>query len=174
LAVFFLLLAIIAGLVVGDLVTENTAAGQLTMFGHTVSGYRQGWLLALAAALGFLVALLLVASVASRKTRRARRKELRAARRDMQERIAGLQDENQSLWDKLADSEETAPRHGQPARPADPRRDRWANEPDDRRRTVAPEPAEHQREPLYEQSRRAAGLGDRPDRHIPPTDSRAP
>jgi hypothetical protein len=172
-AVFFLLLAIVGGLVVGDLVTENTAASQITVFGHTVSGYSQGWLLALAAALGLLVALLLAASVGSRKARRARRRELRAARRELQERIARLEDENRSLWDKLAEPEQTSD-HSRPAPPIDPRRDRWTDEPGRPRRTATPEPAEHQPEPLYEQTRRAAGLGGHHDHHVPPTDSRAP
>jgi hypothetical protein len=41
---------------------ENPTAGQLTVFHHTISGYPEGWLLAIAAGLGFVAALLLVTS----------------------------------------------------------------------------------------------------------------
>ena len=65
-AVFFLLLAILGGALVGDLVWENTTLGEATVLDRTVVSYPQGWLLAAAAALGFVVALLLVASVSSK------------------------------------------------------------------------------------------------------------
>ena len=172
-AVFFFLLAIIAGVAVGDLVLENPAAGEVTVFDQTIRGYSQGWLLAMAATLGFVAALLLAASMGSRKARRARRKELRNARRDMQERMAGLEEENLSLWDKLADSEETGRRGSEPAGSTDPRLDRLPDQRHDPHRRVTPDPAERDPEPLYEQSRRAAGL-DPPDRHDPGRDSRPP
>src|SRR5438046_8081741 len=74
-AAFVLFVVAVAGaVVVADLAWENPTAGQLTVFHHTVSGYPEGWLLAIAAGLGFVVALLLVASVNSTKRRRARRK----------------------------------------------------------------------------------------------------
>jgi hypothetical protein len=85
-AAFFFLLAIIGGALIGDLVWENTGAGEATVLGRTVDGYPQGWLLSAAAALGFVVALLLVASVRSTKGRRARRRQLRATKRDPQHR----------------------------------------------------------------------------------------
>ena len=66
-AAFLFLLALIGGALVGDLVWENTSAGDVTVLGRTVDGYPQGWLLSAAAALGFVVALLLVASVSSTK-----------------------------------------------------------------------------------------------------------
>jgi membrane associated rhomboid family serine protease len=83
-AAFFLLLAIIGGAAIGDLVWENTTAGEATMLDRTVVNYPQGWLLAAAAALGFVVALLLVASVSSTKARRRRRRELRSMRHRQQ------------------------------------------------------------------------------------------
>ena len=58
-------LAVAGGVVVADLVRENPTAGQVTVFGQTVGGYPEGWLLAIAAGLGFVAALLLVASVNS-------------------------------------------------------------------------------------------------------------
>jgi hypothetical protein len=79
-AAFFLLLAMIGGALVGDLVWENTTAGEATVLGRTAVNYPQGWLLAGAAALGFVVALLLVASVSSTKARRQRRRQLRSMR----------------------------------------------------------------------------------------------
>ena len=80
-AAFFLLLAMIGGALVGDLVWENTTAGEATVLGRTAVNYPQGWLLAGAAAVGFVVALLLVASVSSTKARRQRRRQLRSMRR---------------------------------------------------------------------------------------------
>jgi hypothetical protein len=58
-AVVLYLVAIIGGVVVGDLVLENPTADQVTVFNQPVSGYSEGWLLAMAAALGFVVAVLL-------------------------------------------------------------------------------------------------------------------
>ena len=79
-AAFFLLLAIIGGALLGDLVWENTTAGEATVLGRTAVNYPQGWLLAGAAAVGFAVALLLVASASSTKARRQRRRQLRSMR----------------------------------------------------------------------------------------------
>lgn len=79
-AVFLFLVAIIGGVVVGDLVLENPAAGEVTVFNQPVNGYSQGSLLAVAATLGFVVAVLLVASVSSTRARRTRRKQLRNIR----------------------------------------------------------------------------------------------
>ena len=85
-AAFFFLLALIGGALIGDLLWENAGAGEATVLGRTVDGYPQGWLLSAAAALGIVVALLLVASVSSTKARRARRWQLRSLRRDPQPR----------------------------------------------------------------------------------------
>ena len=60
-------LAVAGGVTVADLAWENPTAGQVTVFHHTVVGHPAGWLLAIAAGLGFVVALLLVASVNSTK-----------------------------------------------------------------------------------------------------------
>jgi hypothetical protein len=65
-------------------VWENTTAGEATVLGRTAVNYPQGWLLAGAAALGFVVALLLVASVSSTKARRQRRRQLRSMRRRLE------------------------------------------------------------------------------------------
>jgi hypothetical protein len=84
-AAFLLLLAMIGGALVGDLIWENTADGEVTVLDRTVAGYPQGWLLAAAAAIGFVVALLLVASVSSTRARRNRRQQFRSMRRDLGE-----------------------------------------------------------------------------------------
>jgi hypothetical protein len=62
-AALLLLLAMIGAVVVGDLAVENTAAGAITVLDHPVTGYSDGLLLVMAAALGFVVGLLLVGSV---------------------------------------------------------------------------------------------------------------
>ena len=133
-AAFFFLLAIVGGALIGDLVWENTIAGEVTVLGRTVTDYHQGWLLAGAAALGFVVALLLVASVSSTKARRARRRQLRAMRRDRQHE--GIEPEGE-----YAD---------------------WLDESFGRREgaTDAVPSLKPQSEPLYEQTRRAAGQRD--------------
>ena len=133
-AAFFLLLAILGGAVLGDLMWENTTAGEVTVLGRTVTDYPQGWLLAGAAALGFVVALLLVASVSSTKARRARRRQFRSRKRNLQHE--GIESE-----------EEYA---------------KWLDESFGRREGVADarESLKPQSEPLYEQSRRAVGLDE--------------
>jgi hypothetical protein len=129
-AFFFLLLAIIGGVVVGDLVWENTSAGEVTVFDRTVAGYPQGWLLAAAAALGLLVGLLLVASLGSTKRRRARRRQLRSLGRGLDEDGAVLEWEHASWLDESFGRSESA--------------------------AHVAAPVDHGSEPLYEQTRRAS------------------
>jgi hypothetical protein len=133
-AAFFLILAIIGGVLVGDLVWENTIAGEVTVLGRTAVNYPQGWLLAVAAALGFVVGLLLVASVSSTKARRARRRQLRAMKRDPRDRAPRLERDHETWLDESFGRDETAADAGRPLK--------------------------RQSEPLYEQTRRAAGLHD--------------
>ena len=121
-AAFFFLLALIGGALVGDLVWENTGAGEATVLGRTVDGYPQGWLLAAAAAgLGFVVALLLVASVSSTKARRARRRQLRSMKRDPQPRDVEPEgddprwpDESFGRYAGTADAHQSLPRQSEP------------------------------------------------------------
>ena len=133
-AAFFFLLAIIGGALIGDLVWENTGTGEVTVLGRTAVSYPQGWLLAAAAALGFVVALLLVASFSSTKARRARRRQLRAMKRDRQHE--GIEPEGDYA--------------------------NWLDESFGRREgtTDARQSLKPQSEPLYEQTRRAAGQRD--------------
>ena len=132
-ALFFLLLAMMGGALVGDLVWENTTAGEVTVLDRTVTSYPQGWLLAAAAAVGFVIALLLVASVGSTKARRRRRRELRSMKRDRQDQ--GFEPDQGDWLDEPADQEERATDTGVPL----PR----------------------QSEPLYEQTRQTHLQGDR-------------
>jgi hypothetical protein len=135
-AAILLLLAILGGALVGDLVWENTANGEVTALDRTLVSYPQGWLLAAAAAVGFVTALLLVASVSSTKGRRNRRRQLRAMRRDQ--------------WD--ADFE--------------PDHDGWLEERVDPRGTAAgaDRPSPRPVEPLYEQTRQRHLQEDRRQR----------
>jgi hypothetical protein len=134
-AVFFLL-AMLGGALVGDLVWENTTTGQVTVLDRTLVSYPQGWLLAAAAAVGFAIALLLVASVSSTKGRRDRRRQLRAMKRDQQ---GPTFEPDHADW-----LEERLDSHGTAAG-AD-----W--------------PRQRQAEPLYEQTRQAHPHDDRRQR----------
>jgi hypothetical protein len=96
-AAFFLVLAVIVGVVIGDAVVANTAAGSIQLFNQTITGFTQGQLMLIAACAGFVLALLLFLTVGAGKSRRARRREQRLARRDLQGRIGELEQENSDL-----------------------------------------------------------------------------
>ena len=138
-AAFFLLLAIIGGALVGDLVWENTTAGEATVLGRTAVNYPQGWLLAGAAALGFVVALLLVASVSSTKARRQRRRQLRSMRRRLEGEGIETELEHASWLDESLGRRDTA--------------------------AAADAPPRSRSEPLHEQTRLAAPQRDDHRRH---------
>jgi hypothetical protein len=132
-ALFFLLLAILGGAVVGDLIWENTAAGEVTMLDRTLVSYPQGWLLAAAAGIGFVTALLLVASMSSTKARRNRRRQLRAMKRDSPD--PGFEPDHGDWLEERLDSHGTA--------------------------AGVDRPQHRQAEPLYEQTRQAYLHDDR-------------
>jgi hypothetical protein len=98
-----LLVSAIGGVLVADLVLENPSAWESIVVNQLVSGSRQGVLLAMAAALGFVVALLLVASANSTQRRRARRTQLRAIRTGRQRHAATPAPEQTSLLDEWFD-----------------------------------------------------------------------
>jgi hypothetical protein len=98
-AVCFFLLASIGGVVVADLALKNPTAGEVTVFTQPISGSSQGVLLAMAAALGFVVALLLVASMSSTRAQPARRTQLRAIRAGTQRQAAAPAREQAGLLD---------------------------------------------------------------------------
>jgi hypothetical protein len=100
-AAFFLVLAVIVGVVIGDAVVANTGASNVQLFDHTITGFTLGQLLVIAAATGFLLALLLISSWSSSRNRRLKRRELRATRRNMKGRIGDLERENAGLRDEV-------------------------------------------------------------------------
>jgi hypothetical protein len=147
--------AVVGAVVAADLVWENPTAGQITVFHHTVTGYPEGWLLAIAAGLGFVAALLLVASVNSTKGRRARRKQLRGLQRGLEGQVAAAEPEQARLLDAFFGPEEPSRHLGGPARPADPRGEGPESRAEDHQGRVTARPIQHPTEPLYQQVRSA-------------------
>jgi hypothetical protein len=155
-AAFVLFVLAVAGAaVVADLVWENAAAGQVAVLHLTVTGYPEGWLLAVAAGLGFVVALLLVASVNSTKGRRLRRKQLGRLRRGLQHEAVAPKPDQARLLDEFFGPEELSRHLGGPARPADLETEGRGRRPDDHQRRVTPQPIQHPTEPRYQQARSA-------------------
>jgi uncharacterized membrane protein YciS (DUF1049 family) len=154
-AVLLFLLAIAGGVLVGDLVLENTAAGTVTVLDRSLTGFSQGQLLAAVAALGFMVGVLAVGSVSLRRARRVRRRELRRAEHDLTAQVAQLERENSGLRDELARRAQRHPRAG--AMPADlpPGSATSAGE---RRTRAYSAPADRHPEPVYDEARRIARL----------------
>jgi uncharacterized protein HemY len=153
-AKLFLLLAIIGAAVVGDLVVENTAVDAITVLQRPITGYSEGLLLVMATALGLVVGLLVVGSVAMRRARWARRKQRRTAERELHGQLIQLEHENTQLRDELA-------RRDQPVRHlvgVAPAADHGAPAPAERRVTVPSPPADRRTEPLYAEARRVARL----------------
>jgi uncharacterized protein YceH (UPF0502 family) len=96
-AALFLVLAVVAAVLLGDAVLANTSASSVSVFNHSITGFTQGQLLAVAAGLGLLCALLLGLAWRSSGGRRAKRRQLWAAQRDLESRVAELERENASL-----------------------------------------------------------------------------
>jgi hypothetical protein len=118
-AILLFLLAIAGGALVGDLLLENTGAGSVTVLDRSFTGFSQGQLLAVVAALGFVVGVLVVGSLGLRRARRVRRRELRRAERDLTADVAELERENRSLRDELARRVSSSRRPGMGAMPPD-------------------------------------------------------
>jgi hypothetical protein len=148
-------LAVAGGVVVADLVRENPTAGQVTVFGQTVGGYPEGWLLAIAAGLGFVAALLLVASVNSTKGRRARRQQLRDLRQGLEDQMVVPEPDHARLLDAFFGPEEPSRQLGGPARPADPRGEGPESRAEDHQGWATARPIQHPTEPLDQQVRSA-------------------
>jgi uncharacterized membrane protein YccC len=167
LAALLLLLAVLGGIVVADLVLENTAAATITVLNQPITSYSDGLLLAMAAALGFAVGLLAVGSVSMRRTRRAHRKQLRVAERELRGQLVELERENTGLREALARRDLAAHRLVGEATAADlaspPGVARWAPRP----------AADRQEEPLYAEARRVARLRSDPDLSLRFTDDQA-
>jgi hypothetical protein len=157
-AVLLFLLAIAGGVLVGDLVLENTAAGSVTVLDRSFTGFSQGQLLAAVAALGFMVGVLAVGSVSLRRARRFRRRELRRAERALTDEVAELERENSSLRDELARRSPRRPGAG--GMPADVVPGATTSAEERRARAYYP-PVDRHPEPVYEEARRVARLRSR-------------
>ncbi len=161
-AALLLLLAIIGASVVADLVVENTGAGAVTVLGHPITGYRDGLLLAMAAALGLMLGLLLVGSLSLRRARRVRRKQLRRAERELRGQLLELEEQNTRLREELARRDSAARRVAGVAAAA-------GLAPPAAARTVPPPLADHQPEPIYAEARRVARLRSGAELSLPST-----
>jgi uncharacterized membrane protein YccC len=166
-AALFLLLAVLGAIVVGDLVLENTAAGAITVLNQPINGYSDGLLLAMAATLGFVVGLLAVGSMSLRRTRRARRRELRTAERELSGQLTKLERENAGLREALARRDLAAHPSVGDAAAAD------LGPPPGTARLASRPPADRQGEPLYEEARRVARLHSSADLSFLSTDDQA-
>jgi hypothetical protein len=166
-AALFLLLAVLGAMVVGDLVVENTATDAITVLNHPITGFSDGLLMAMAAALGFVVGLLAVGSVSLRRTRRARRRQLRAAERELGGQVIELERENAALREKLAHTDLAAYRSVGEAVAADPGR------PPGTARSAPRPSANRPGEPVYEEARRVARLRSESDLSFLSTDDQA-
>ena len=100
-AAFFLLLAVLVGVVLVDAVLENTGVATATLFNRSFDQLSSGELLLMFAGLGFLLALFLFLAFGASRTRRARRKERREVRRDLKGRVEELERENTRLRQDL-------------------------------------------------------------------------
>jgi uncharacterized membrane protein YciS (DUF1049 family) len=150
-AVLLLVLAIIGAAVVGDLAVQNTATGTITVVNHPVTGYTHCLLLAMVAAIGFVVGLLVIGSVSLRRSRRVRRKQLRTAERELRGQLLELEDENARLREELARREGAERRVAGVAAAAD------LDAPVVARR-VPSALADRREEPVYAEAKRAARL----------------
>jgi hypothetical protein len=162
-AVLLILLALAGGVLVGDLVVENTADASVTVLDRSFTGFSEGQLLAAVAALGFVIGLLTVGSLGLRRSRRVRRKELRQAEQELTAEVADLEQENRSLRDELARRAAIARRPGAAAMPGDPAAGAMAPGGERRTRSYS-DPADRQPEPVYEEARRVARLRSDMDR----------
>ena len=143
-AILFLLLAVLVGVVIGDAVLENTTASTVTLFDRSFDQLSDGELLAVFAGLGFLLAVFLFLAFGASRSRRTRRRELRSARRDAESRVDELA--RHGRVGRLGNEERTVPTappvagHAAPPQPTS----RHTERIDDR--TVAPSPYPAERE----------------------------
>jgi flagellar biosynthesis/type III secretory pathway M-ring protein FliF/YscJ len=96
-AALFLVLAVVDAALLGDAVIANTNASAVSVFNYSITGFTQGQLLVIAAGLGLLEALLLGLAWSSSGARRAKRRQQRAAHRDLEGRVAELERDNAIL-----------------------------------------------------------------------------
>jgi uncharacterized protein YceH (UPF0502 family) len=104
-AVIFVLLMVLAGIVIGDAVVENTGPATVTLFHHRFAELTLGQFLAAAAAVGLLLLLFLATAATSSQAARMRRRERRQTHRGMGRRLQDLERENASLRRQLGDDD---------------------------------------------------------------------
>jgi hypothetical protein len=164
-AFLLLLLAAGGGAVVFDLLRENTSAGQVTVLHQTVGGYPQGWLLAAATALGFAVAMLLVASWRAAERRGG-------PRRGPGHRTVEPEPDRDRLLDEFF-GPDAAPRHlGPSARSAQRGGDRRQGQARYEQGWDPPGRAGHRPEARSPQAMRTARLHDHTDLPFPAREGR--
>jgi len=156
-AILLFLLAIAGGVLVGALTLENTAAGSVTLLDRWFTGFSQGQLLAVMAALGFVVGVLAVGSLSLRRARRVRRRELRRVERDLTADVAELERENRSMREELARRASSSRRPGMGPIPPDRAADATMSGAEQLARP-RPVPTDRHPEPVYEQARQATRL----------------
>jgi hypothetical protein len=161
-AALLLLLAILVASLVADLVVENTGTDAITMLHQPITGYGEGLLLAMAAALGLVIGLLVIGSLSLRRTRRARRQRLRRTERELRGQLLKLEGENTRLRKELARRDSAARRVACVAAAA-------GFDPPAAAGTVRPLLADHQPEPIYEEARRVARLRSSVELSLPST-----
>jgi type II secretory pathway pseudopilin PulG len=105
-AAFFLLLAVLVGVVLVDAVLENTSNSTFILFNRSIDQLSGGELLVVFAGLGFLLTLFLFLAFGSSRGRRSRRKELKSRRRDAEGRVDELERENVRLRQELTGTRE--------------------------------------------------------------------
>ena len=100
-AALFLVLAVADAVLLGDAVLANTSASSVSIFDHSIAGFTQGQLLLVAAGLGLLFVLLPGLAWSWSSGRRAKRRQLRAERGDLEGRVAELERDNARLRQQL-------------------------------------------------------------------------
>jgi hypothetical protein len=106
-AAIFLVLAVIVGVVVGDAVLTSTGPGSVEVFTRSTTQFNQGQLLLTAAGLGLIFAVFLLMAWGASSNRRAKRREHKLVRRDLESRVHELEDENTQLREQLDRSTRT-------------------------------------------------------------------
>jgi hypothetical protein len=100
-AAIFLVLAVVDAALLANVALTNTSASSLSVFDQSMSRFTQGELLLVAAGLGLLLALFLRIAWSSSSARRGKRRQLRAARREVEGRVAELERDNARLRKEL-------------------------------------------------------------------------
>jgi cell shape-determining protein MreC len=106
-AAIFLVLAVVDAALLANVALTNTSASSLSVFDQSMSRFTQGEVLLVAAGLGLLLALFLRIAWSSSSAQRAKRRQLRAARREVEGRVAELERDNARLRKELEGTRRT-------------------------------------------------------------------